>query len=39
MENISEDKISAKYENGVLAVNIPKLDKPKEEKKDTIMIE
>lgn len=37
--NINEEKINAKYENGVLAVNIPKLDKPKEEKKSTIMIE
>jgi len=36
--NIDEQHISAKYENGVLNVNIPKLDKPKQEK-DTIMIE
>jgi len=37
--NIDEQHINAKYENGVLSVNIPKLEKPKEEKKDTIMIE
>jgi len=37
-DNIDEQHISAKYENGVLNVNIPKLDKPKQEK-DTIMIE
>jgi len=37
--NIDEQNINAKYENGVLSVNIPKLQKPKEEKKDTIMIE
>jgi len=38
-DNIDEQHISAKYENGVLNVNIPKLEKAKEEKKDTIMIE
>jgi len=37
--NIDEGHICAKFENGVLNVNIPKLEKPKEEKKDTIMIE
>jgi HSP20 family protein len=36
--NINEENVSAKYENGILSVNIPKLDKIKE-KKDTIMIE
>jgi HSP20 family protein len=37
-DNINEENISAKYDNGVLKVNIPKLDKPKQNK-DTIMIE
>jgi len=38
-DNINEENINAKYENGVLSVNIPKLEKPKQQKKDTIMIE
>jgi len=37
-DNINEENISAKYDNGVLKVNIPKLDKPKQNK-DSIMIE
>jgi len=37
-ENVDEDSISAKYENGTLNVSLPKLEKPKE-KRDTIMIE
>jgi len=36
--NIAQDKISAKYENGQLLVQIPKLETQKQEK-DTIMIE
>lgn len=38
-ENVNEDKISAKYENGILAVHIPKLETPKQDKKETITIE
>jgi len=37
-DNINEENINAKYDNGVLRVNIPKLDKPKQNK-DSIMIE
>jgi HSP20 family protein len=37
-ENIAEDKITAKYENGQLNVQVPKLEK-QTQKRDTIMIE
>jgi len=37
-ENINEGNISAKYENGVLSVNMPKLDKSKDTR-GNIMIE
>ena len=38
-ENLSEDKIKAKFENGVLKLNIPKTNAQKLPEKKTIMIE
>lgn len=38
-DNITEDKIKARFENGVLKVNIPKLDANKIPEKKTVMIE
>lgn len=38
-EEMTADQISAKYENGVLELNIPKLDVKKVPQKKTIMIE
>ena len=38
-ENLSEDKIKARFENGVLKLNIPKTNAQKLPEKKTIMIE
>ena len=38
-ENLSEDKIKARFENGVLKLNIPKTNTQKLPEKKTIMIE
>ena len=38
-ENVTEEEIRAKFEDGVLKLNIPKKDTPKVPEKKTIMIE
>ena len=38
-ENLTEQDIGAKYENGVLSLTIPKRDQPKLPERKTIMIE
>ena len=38
-ENITEEDIAAKYENGVLSLSVPKKDAPKLPEKKVIMIE
>ena len=38
-EAVTEDQVSAKFEHGVLKLNVPKMDQPKVPEKKTIMIE
>ena len=38
-ENVTEDEIKARFEDGVLKLNVPKKDAPKVPEKKTIMIE
>jgi HSP20 family molecular chaperone IbpA len=38
-ENVTEEDIKAKYENGVLSLSFPKKETPKAPEKKTILIE